>query len=435
MNDYFSASRTAAQINSDTDSYIANLTGATKPPDAIVWCTPTYSNSLEGSSGNETDRQTIRTHVQGLSIAGIADIGGPLTPMTQTWPAAIPTDLSGDGKHGTDLGTQIWANVLASTLGGVLAGVDSVTAPGPSITQACVYPNTAASGATVSIFLANMPNSVTGVKVNGVSATGVTWQSAYRIDFTVPAGSGSNLTVEIDWSGGSPLSITNAFTYSAAWTPAALGAKVLFWLRADLGVTGTTWTDQVNGHVFTATAVSTDNSGINGTARILFPNSVTNDLVCAGLTSAATKGQAFAIGKIDSGFSGFTSLWDFGPATATPFPEQLFPFTSGEIYETFGSTIRQGPTVDFELAAGTVFAYEVKADASGNWENFLGGVSVLAQTGNTVGWATGMKLGASHTVAHFDGEIEEILVLSDNMTSGEHASWVAYVLARYGIAA
>ena len=73
-----------AQVNSDTDSYIANLTGAARPPDAIVWCTPTYSNSLEGSAREtETDRQTIRTHAQGLSIAGVADIGAaPLTPMS-----------------------------------------------------------------------------------------------------------------------------------------------------------------------------------------------------------------------------------------------------------------------------------------------------------------------------------------------------------------
>ena len=229
--------------------------------------------------------------------------------------------------------------------------------------------------------------------------------------------------------------ITNAFSYSAAWTPAALGAKVLYWLRADLGVTGTTWTRPgQRTRVFNATAVSTDASGINGTARVKFANSANNDLTCAGLTSAATKAQGFAIGKIDSGFSGFTSLWDCGPGSATPFPDQLFPFTSGEIYETFGSTVRQGPTVDFELAAGTTFAYEVKADASGNWENFLGGVGLLTITGNTVGWNTSQKIGFS-AVAHFDGEIEEILVLSDNMTSGEHASWVAYVLARYGIAA
>ncbi len=222
---------------------------------------------------------------------------------------------------------------------------------------------------------------------------------------------------------------SNSRSSAVAWTPASLGAKVLFWLRADLGVATTTWTDQVNGHVFSGTTVTSDNSGINGKARVTFPNLASHDLSWAAGAVTSTKAQGFAVGKIAGTFT--NSLWGMGQGSG-----DFFPFNGNDIYEDFGSSARYGPQAS-ALVIGTPFAYEVKADASGNWNQILNGTNIQTKTGNTVGWRpTGLSVGCDiGGVTHMNGEIEEMLVCTDNLTAGEHASRVAYVLSRYGIAA
>lgn len=224
--------------------------------------------------------------------------------------------------------------------------------------------------------------------------------------------------------------LLSRFRHSSAWDPSAVASKTLFWLRADSNISGHNWTDKTNGHVFTsANAITSDSSGINGKPRIILAS--TNDgLVCSGLTSSATKAHVFAIGKI-SAVNAAHSLWSIGGTGNIEF----FTFSDGNIYETCGSNSRYDSIAN-PLSAGASFAYEVKADASGNWSAIMNGSSLSTQIGNTIAWAANMQIGLSSNLGYgFSGEIEEVLCLTDNMTSGERASWVSYVLSRYGLSA
>lgn len=258
--------------------------------------------------------------------------------------------------------------------------------------------------------------------------TGITAPDGTHLQGTVPAipASATLLSVVVQNASGDSPPLANA--WESFWPTNFTIARILFWLRADKGVTGTTWTDQAHGNVFSATTIATDNAGINGKARVIFPNAAANDLTCAGLTSTATKGQAFAIGKLAGTF--LVSLWEIGGGIGS-----FFPFNGNDIYEGALSGTRYGPQAS-ALALGNAFTYEVKADASGNWTQTLDGSIIQTQTGNTISWISGMQIGhSSLSAGHMNGEAEEYLVLVDNLTTGEKTRYAAYIADRYGLAA
>lgn len=274
--------QTAAQINASFDSYIAPVIAAGVP---LVFCTPTFIGG-ETTSGNETDRQTIRTHIQGAAgLAAVSDIGGPLSPFGQVvlgGPCSSRYYDDGSGihlTHPTDDGTAVLANIVATSLGPVLATSDSVSNPAPSVLHAIVDPVSGPAGTAVKIYLANLPNTVTSIEFSsGHSATGVTWQAGYRVDCTTPSGVAGAADIIIHYGSSQSITIPGGFTFTAA-DPTTVTDLALWMHVADLS-NGTiaTWTDKSSAaHVFTAAGTPSKAASPN---RVTFvganPDSLTN---------------------------------------------------------------------------------------------------------------------------------------------------------------
>ena len=285
-----------------------------------------------------------------------------------------------------------------------------------------------AFGGSVLTLTVNNSAGITAATCCGVAMTSITAIDSTHIQATTGAMTASLTPGDITVSNiAGTGTLSNAFT---PWSPTLISSKIAYWLRADLGVnTGAhTWTDQINSHVFSATTISTDTSGLNGKARIIFSASPNNTLT-SSISISATQGQAFAIGKsaTTGGGGDTTSIWEIGSAIGS-----YFQYTDGNIYEGGLNTGRYTFANPLGYAAGT-FAYEIKADASGNWSARMNGSTIDTQTGNTIAWNSTQKIGAGAVVNH--GELEEILVCTTQLTSGEHANYAAYILDRYGIVA
>ncbi len=228
---------------------------------------------------------------------------------------------------------------------------------------------------------------------------------------------------------------------SAAFTPAAL-ASIYTWLRADLGVTlvsskVSVWADQGGlGHDYAqGTAGQRPTVGtLAGQSAIRF-DAVGNAAlqVLKGPIVSASAAHVFLVMKIDAEppvtYQG--GLWRFGAAGAN----NHIPYTDGNVYDGFGSTVRKGtgnPTLNLST---TVRLYEVITTSS-EWTSKIDGGAHYTTATNTVGWdAVGSYLGADnyYGAVAMTGHVAEMVLCSAKLTT-ERATLIAYLNARYGTA-
>lgn len=220
---------------------------------------------------------------------------------------------------------------------------------------------------------------------------------------------------------------------AAPWTYLDIpSSKVVAVLDPDVGVDtiAKTWTDAVHGVVFSAaSSLVMDSSGLNGQKRVTFGGTSATSLTGTIPAIATGKAQAFAVGKIASGAAG-GALWSISGAAFG----QLFPFTDGNIYENFGTDTRYSGVAAIGTGALS-FAYEVNADNAGNWVARLNGSDVSTKTDNTVAWSTSVLIGDDGSSFFLNGEIDFMMLLSDNLSTDEETKMRAYIMSRWGLAA
>jgi len=159
------------------------------------------------------------------------------------------------------------------------------------------------------------------------------------------------------------------------------------------------WTDLTgNGHHFLQQAVNRGPlpaSGITSKPSLHF-RQANNDTLQAGSFTGPTSGETF-FARINSGSVSTYTLWTIGTSGSGEFS----PFSDGNIYEDYGSTVRYGP-----IAPGTSLnaAHIYSCDsATNNWNLRINNVLVNHQAANTVGYFATPDLGLGGT--HLDGDL------------------------------
>jgi len=145
-------------------------------------------------------------------------------------------------------------------------------------------------------------------------------------------------------------------------------------------------------------------------------------------TIGLTEAEVFVITDCvaDSGVQ--RALWRFG----SPADDGYYPFTSGEVYDGFGSTTRQlvgDPTP--ALTSPRCFNVTSKA---GEWTARLDGTQLFTTGTNTVGWTSTTKLGVNALGTSFmDGDVGELIIYNRALTAAERDVVEAYLSAKWGI--
>lgn len=183
-----------------------------------------------------------------------------------------------------------------------------------------------------------------------------------------------------------------------------------------------------------ATRATLTTAVINGKAVYRFNRAQAYNL--ANVFSALTSGEVFLAVKLDadppSSFD-WSGLWHFGTNTDS----DHYPFTDGVIYDGWGSTARKtagNPTLS--LAAARI--YNVSS-APGAWTARLDGTQLFTTATNTVAFTTVPKLGkgvllAGSTHYWLDGDIGELIVFGQVLSSGDRSTVLAGMKAKWGIA-
>jgi hypothetical protein len=218
---------------------------------------------------------------------------------------------------------------------------------------------------------------------------------------------------------------------SPAFTPNVVSG-IFTWLRADVGYSAGTWTDQSSGGHNFAQATGTKQptlTTLGGQVALQFASATARTLTSA-VSSYPSAAEAFIVGQlnidppIDFNRAG---LWGFGSAATASY----VPFTDGDIYDAWGSTTRPAAGHSSGTMASP-FVYSVRSSASA-WSNHLNGTQ-LATRANTVGWAATAELGSSVGGSNYlDGKIAEFIMFDHVLTAGDRSLVLAYLAARYGI--
>ena len=121
------------------------------------------------------------------------------------------------------------------------------------------------------------------------------------------------------------------------------------------------------------------------------------------------------------------SLWCFG----TSGESVLYPYTSGDIYDDWGSTTRQNsgnPTVDL----GTWHLYNV-VSTSAEWTSFINNVLHYTTATNTVAFTTLPGVGRDTTTQCFPGDIAEVVMYSAKCSAPDKLQTVTYLSDKYAL--
>jgi hypothetical protein len=173
---------------------------------------------------------------------------------------------------------------------------------------------------------------------------------------------------------------------------------------------------------------------INGLPALRFLHTEKRMLNFANL-GALTAAEIFVVGKIDadpppsdasSGFWYIQTPTDAGADTH-------YPFTDGNIYDAFGSTVRKStgnPSQD--LTAWHL--YNVRS-AAGDWSSHHNGVEHYSTATNTVGFGTARHNIGQSTRNFFNltGWIAEVFIYSRVLTAAERADVHDYLTGKYGL--
>jgi hypothetical protein len=226
-----------------------------------------------------------------------------------------------------------------------------------------------------------------------------------------------------------------------SWSPANLPGLVL-WLRADLGITiGTgvsAWADQSgNGNNFTQATGSAQPSLVtmSGRQAIRFTGASSQSLACVHTASAmltGTSAERFAVmlaladptvGPSDGGFEG---LWT-SSATAS-----YAPFTDGNIYDGFASTVRKTMTGHPAGQCAVPFILD-SYSAAGDFEGFFNGTNFFTTGVNTFGPSASQPTLGTGAGVFGNMTFGEYVVYNRNLTSNERLLVNRYLGRGWGI--
>lgn len=214
------------------------------------------------------------------------------------------------------------------------------------------------------------------------------------------------------------------------WTPAALGATLEGWWRADVGVTLTAgrvsgWDDQSGkGHHWAQTDALYQPVVNAGT--ILFTAANKERLTLSGGTLISGLAAAHIFARIqltaDPTVGNNDGLWYWGSTAAR------FVFSGDRtVYDNFGTSARKTSGIPAVNMASTRRTYEA-VSAPGDWQAWVDGTSLAASQANTVAWSALQMLGADATFSYcLDGRIKEIVLANAKLTGADLTSLRAYM--------
>lgn len=222
---------------------------------------------------------------------------------------------------------------------------------------------------------------------------------------------------------------------AAPWSPLALGSKLQLWLRGEnvtaSGGAISQWSDASGRgrHATQSGAGKPTETTINSKPAVAFAAASTQSLDLPNAFTALTEGTLVIVGKKTIDPPATTGGYDLGSnATGTH-----FPFTNGNVYDSFASTTRQTVTRSASNWASAPFLYEAISTAT-EWTARVNNVQRFTTATNTVGWSTTPNLGSHGGGAVFyDGIFAEVLIISPVLTAGERTSLVAYLKARWAL--
>lgn len=233
----------------------------------------------------------------------------------------------------------------------------------------------------------------------------------------------------------------------AFWDPTALSTALRAWYQADI-ISGSNGDPQgsitdSSGNAFTltqtggnrATLAAADLNSLN-TLRFTAANSQRYPL-SASIMNGLSEGSVHFVYKLVSATAntGFLNMGTSGS-------DNHWPFSDGNIYTDFGSTVRKScgtPT-------GSLASYRIISvySAAGAWSLYVdggtggsgGGTSPLSSTGtNTVAWpGAGIQLGANAGLSNFlDGWLPEIFFSSATNPTTDGRKAQGYLAYKWGL--
>lgn len=233
----------------------------------------------------------------------------------------------------------------------------------------------------------------------------------------------------------------------SAWTPPSLGSALVFWVRADKGITiGTgvsAWADQsgsgdVNKNLTQGAGsqqptLNASDAAYNGQATLTFTASVGSVMVSGAWASPlALPETIFLVGNFD----GTTTNQDMADGTVI----NSRRVNNGEIGGVTGMAIDNGAVLTTGTLAnpGAPQVYAAYFDTSTGSKIWRSAITPVA-TGNagaTNATRTGFTLGAlaNGAAAFMNGKIAECFIVAGAMAPADFASAMNYCGARYGIA-
>ena len=153
--------------------------------------------------------------------------------------------------------------------------------------------------------------------------------------------------------------------------------------------------------------------------------------------SSLTEGEIFAVAKAlndppSSGAKG--GFWRFGSMSAASADEDLYPWTDGNLYQGFGSTVRKScgdPGVDLSTDFRLLNIYSAASD----WGLYVNGSSVHTTATNTVGFNAAPRLGHSqgNSSTQFEGDFAEIFMFDGKLSASDRTAMEDYVADKYAL--
>jgi hypothetical protein len=200
---------------------------------------------------------------------------------------------------------------------------------------------------------------------------------------------------------------------------------------ADQSGNGTNWTPSLGNPLW----VSNARNGLpvlRASGSYLAPQQLSQPSFLAG----SSAGEVFVVLKGSAGPPDYNFGWGgFGASTSL---HSLWPWNTGDIYDNFGiADGRSGPHAVDALVYG-IFNVAVASTGPGNWSwqsySELGHTSGVDET-YTVGWLSPnfFLFRDSWDSNQFIGDIGELLVYDQVLSSGDRQTTIDYLRARWSI--